>query len=100
MKVEAEDANGATCPISEPSDPVWCKLRSPGDTSGTTVVDADGNLRIGAEDWAIVCKAWNTQRGNAAFGYRADFNYDDSVDLLGLIIIVSNWGNVYSGGSG
>lgn len=99
LKVEAEDATGATGPMSEMSDPVWCKLRSPGDTGGSIVGDADGDLRVGVEDWQIFCKAWNTQRGDASFDYRADFNYDNSVSLLDLIIMASNWGNIYSDGS-
>ncbi len=100
LKVEAEDAGGTTGPMSEPSDIVWCKLRSPGDANGLTVGDANADLRVSAWDWAIMCAAWETQRGVAPFDYRADFNYDDSVNTSDHDIIKLNWGNVYNGGSG
>ena len=97
LKVEAEDANNNTGPMSDPSDLVWCKFRSPGDVSGPTPADADENLRVGAGDWAVLCLSWDGQRGIPPFNYRADFNYDDMVDILDLSIIGSNWGNIYSG---
>ncbi len=99
LKVEAEDTDGLTGPMSEPSDPVWCKLRSPGDANGATAGDIDGDSRVGVKDWSIVCKAWNTQRGDPNFDYRADLNYDDSVNLLDIVIVSSNWGNSYTGGA-
>ncbi len=97
LKVEAEDASNNTGPMSDPSDLVWCKFRSPGDVSGPTPADADGNLRVGAGDWALLCLSWDGQRGNPPFDYRADFNYDDIVGVLDLSVIGSNWGNVYGG---
>ncbi len=99
VKVEAEDADGMTGPMSEPSDVVWCKLRSPGDENGLTAGDADGDRIVCSGDWAILCKTWNTERGSQPFDYRADFNYDDSVGPLDLTIVASNWGNIYSGGA-
>ena len=100
LQVEAEDAKGTTGPMSDSSDLVWCKLRSPGDVNGQTVGDADGNLRVSAGDWAIMCLAWGLPRGNSSFDYRADFNYDDTIDILDLTIVGSRWGNVYSGTAG
>lgn len=99
LQVEAEDASGAKGPMSEISDPVWCQFpRSPGDVSGSMLGDADGNLRVGAGDWAILSKATGTQRGDTSFDYRADLNYDHSVDQADFSTIASYWGNIYSGG--
>jgi hypothetical protein len=95
LRVEAEDAGGQTGPMSEPSDPVWCRLR-PGYVNGQTPGDVNGDSKVGSEDWAILCKAWNKQAGDALFDNRADLNYDDSVDSLDLDVIRSNWGNSYN----
>lgn len=47
LQVQAEDASGATGPMSKLSDPIWCQFpRSPGDINGSTPGDADGNLRV------------------------------------------------------
>jgi len=100
FQVQAEDANGTTGPMSEMSDSVLCKLRSPGDINDSTVADANGDLRVSAGDWAILCSAWDTQRGDNSFDYRADFNYDGSVDVSDLAVVISNWGNSYSGQAG
>jgi hypothetical protein len=99
LQVEAEDASGIAGPMSEPSDLVWCKLRSLGDPGSDTKGDADGNLRVGAGDWAIMCLAWDTGRGNDTFDYRADFNYDDIINILDLSIIGSSWGEEYGTGA-
>lgn len=96
LQVQAEDANNETGPMSELSDPVWCKLRSPGYEGGSSAGDADGDLRVGVGDWAILSKAMGTQRGEASFDYRADFNYDHSVNQLDVNIITSSWGNIYN----
>ena len=37
---------GGEGPMSEPSDIVWCKIRSPGDVGGSIPADADGNLGL------------------------------------------------------
>jgi len=98
LKVAALDATGAIGPESDPSDLVLCKLRSPGDINGTTKGDADGDLRVGARDWAILCTSWEKKRGiDSFFNYRADFDYDDLVNSSDYNVISSNWGNIYSG---
>jgi hypothetical protein len=103
LEVQAEDAHGATGPMSEPSDLVWCKLRSPGDMNGETVGDIDGDLRVDQVDQAILAAAWGKRRGDVAFDYKADLNYDASVDildLLDLIVMASSWGNTYESRGG
>ena len=100
LQVQAEDASGATGPMSDMSDPVWCQFpRSPGDVNGSTQGDTDGNLRVGVGDWQILSKANGTQRGDASFDYRADLNYDHSVDQADFSTIALCWGDIYSGGS-
>lgn len=99
LQVEAEDASGATGPKSEMSDPVWCQFpHSPGDISGSTPGDSDGSLRVGVGDWQILSKADGTHRGDTSFDYRADLNYDHSVDQADFGTIASYWGDMYSGG--
>ena len=99
LQIQAEDASGTTGPMSEMSDPAWCQFpRSPGDVSDSTKGDADGNLRVGAGDWAILSKATGTKRGAASFDYRADLNYDHSVDQADFSTIASYWGDIYSDG--
>ena len=100
LRVQAEDADGATGPMSNMSDPVWCQFpRSPGNIDGSMPGDADGDLRVGVGDWQILSKADGTQRGDASFDYRADLNYDHSIDQDDFSTITSYWGNIYSGGS-
>jgi hypothetical protein len=97
LKVEAEDAMGNVV-ASEPSDIVICKLRSPGDIFGITKGDADGNLRVGARDLAILCASWKKEGGvDPSFDYRADLNYDNFVNVSDWNVISDNLGNIYSG---
>jgi hypothetical protein len=97
LKVWGVDGQGTPGPESLPSDLVRCRLRSPGDVTGSTPGDADGNWRVSAGDWAILCLSWNAQRGDSLFDYRADLNYDDSVNILDITAIGSSWGNDYDG---
>lgn len=101
LKVVAADAVGTVGPESDPSDLVLCKLRSPGDVNGKTIGDADGDLRVGARDWAVMCASWGQKRGvDSSFNYRADFDYDDLINDIDCSVISSNWGNIYSGAIG
>lgn len=96
LKVEAADSEGNVGPMSEPSDPVICKLRSPGDISGTRKGDIDNNRRVGAKDWSILCASFGKRRGiDASFDYRADVDYDDLVGISDLSILRTYWGTIY-----
>ncbi len=95
LKVEAEDAEGNVGPMSDPSDPVTCKLRSPGDISGVRKGDIDNSRRIGAKDWRILCASYGKRRGDAGFDFRADVDYDDLVGLSDLNILRTYWGTIY-----
>jgi hypothetical protein len=98
LKVNAVGPGGEEGPMSEESDIVWCKLRSPGDQNGQKPGDANGNMRVGAGDWGIILISWGTDRGDIRYDYRADFDYDDSIGLSDLIIIAGNWGRIYGDG--
>jgi len=96
LKVEAADASGNVGHMSEPSDPVNCKLRSPGDVMGLYKGDIDGSLRICPRDWGMLCISWGKRRGiDSSFDYRADVDYDDLVGITDLNILKAHWGVVY-----
>jgi hypothetical protein len=98
LKVEAVDAIGSPGVGSDPSDIVFCKLRSPGDINGKTIGDVDGNLKVGASDFTIISNSWGKQRGvDATFDYRADLDYNSIVDVSDFNILVNNWGKIYNG---
>lgn len=97
LKAEAESSAGSVGAMSEPSDLVRCKLKSPGDVNGMTKGDANGDLKVDTGDLTVLRLAWKSKRGESNFSYKADLNYDDSVDLLDLIIMGTNWGQSYSG---
>ncbi len=84
LKVQAETSIAG--PMSEPSVTVWCKLRSLGDIDGPMPGDADGDQKVDISDLGICINAWGSKRDDKAFDYRADLNYDDSVDILDLVI--------------
>ena len=90
LKVQAESPEGIKSLMSEPSIPVWCKLRSPGDVEGIMPGDSDGNLRVDIDDLLLCLKAFGTKRDEKSFDYRADLNYDDSIDILDLVIVSKN----------
>ena len=92
LKVQGVAANGTTGPMSEPSDPVWCMMSRPGYVKGENPGDVNGDLRVGPEDQEILSKAWGTRRGDDSFDYRADLNFDGSVNILDLVIVGLNWG--------
>lgn len=96
LKVEAVDNEGNVGPMSDPSDPVTCKLRSPGDISGPRKGDIDNSGRVGSKDWSILCASFGKRRGiDARFDYRADVDYDDLVGLSDLNILRTYWGVIY-----
>ncbi|MGQ9609416.1 MAG: hypothetical protein ACUVWN_08945 [bacterium] len=95
LKVEAADAEGNVGPMSEPSDPVTCKLRSPGDISCIRKGDIDDNRRVGSRDWSIFCASYGKRRGEAGFDYRADVDYDDLIGISDLNILRTYWGVIY-----
>lgn len=92
MTIQAVNIYGIAGPVSEMSDPVWCKLRSPGDSGSLKAGDADGNLLVSDGDLTIISNAWDTKRGVKSFDYRADLNYDDHVNILDMVIVMLNWG--------
>lgn len=87
LKVQAETSEGITGPMSETSIAIWCKLRSPGDIKSPIPGDADGNSKVDTDDLLICINAWGSKRDDSTFDYRADLNYDDSVDILDLVIV-------------
>ena len=96
LKVEAESTGGVAGPESDLSDVVWCKLRSPGDTKGQAVGDMNADKVVNADDIEILLRSWGAKRGDDSFDYKADLNYDDSVDILDMIILSVHWQNHYS----
>ncbi|MBM3211132.1 hypothetical protein FJZ33_02865 [Candidatus Poribacteria bacterium] len=90
LKILAQNHDGIEGPMSEPSIPVWCKLRSPGDLDSPYPGDVDGNLKVDENDLKIWANSWGKKRGEPSFDYRADVNYDESIDVLDLIIICKN----------
>jgi len=93
VKVAAADAAGNVGSMSDASDLVWCKLRSPGDEQKpkTIIGAANGDGQVNAQDFSLILSALFTQRGDEGFDYRADLNYDDFVKTSDFRVLKSSW---------